>query len=616
MRLPRSRFLILSAVLGTGLLGTAGCASMVASRTIEQFTASLESGDFQSLQALTTSQFANAALPDESSLGTFELVGLPSGEIEVEEVEEISDTRQRVTATIGTPPQTLVYDLSRPSGSGDWKVDEITMKRGRGRAEVTRTVTEQMELLLAVREIVRGWQRDDLTAALDATEDTLADPLRQLPEAWRTQIAEEFFGNVLPGAPKAKLVDGQARIDLSHKTGRLRLLLGRDADSRWALRTAVLTEGRDEKTSRDLRTEADVLGVTGRFLTALANDDPTAAAEYATDSFAANALHGIDLTSVDMPLARMTDAAYSLRQEPTRTEVSVTVPEAAGDTAGSDEATYQITVRTSRPGDETDITPRVEEVTTFAGDSIVRLSADLNLEPTVRFFHAALLAGDVDRMRTRSIKAIDNELWRHWVEAAGVSGRNDLFARIDLVPLPRRSPEVTWDGPTMRATFADGDRRITYKLRSAGQQVLVEDIEIVESQRDLPRSIRRELATLLAMDEMADGLITGDVLLIRRASTPELSSMVWELQAPEDLPAELDLLPLVRSLPKTITATPLDTLVEVDGGTVVMRDDGGRLKIDDVIYYGEHGQETGRFANRVRRSRTVQAKANSQMTTR
>ena len=601
--------------LGLSLAAGSGCATMVATDTIERFAESLETGDFETLQSLTTPDFAATALPDESSLGTFDLVGLPLGEIEVEAIEELSDTRQRVTATVGEPPQTLVYDLSRADTRSDWRVDEITMRRGNGRAEITRTVTEQMELLLAVRDTIRRWQRDDLTDAIAATEDGLAEPLADLPEAWRRQIADDFFGGVLRGAPKAKLVDGQARIDLSHKTGKLRLLLAgsddADASTNWTLRTAILTEGRGEKTERDLRTEATVLGATGAFLAAMDASDAAAATEACTPAFAENAIASLDsdpaaFDALDVPFAELAESAYQLRQETTRTEVTIE----------RDETTYQVTVRTARPGDDGDTRPLVEELTTYDGDAIVRLSAQMTLQPVVEVFHDALLAGDVPRLRPLSAKAIDNELWRHWVERPGVSGRSDLFSRVILDPLPRIEPEIVWSGPQMTLTYPSGDGTITYRVRSAESRVLVEDIERTESRSETARSLKLELAALLAMDELADGLLTGDRLLIRQACTPELSSMVWDLQAPEDLPPELDLLPIMRSLPQTIQRTPLDVMVDVHGATIVMRDDAGRLKVDEVIYRGEHGEELHRFANSVRRSRTVQAKANAEMTTR
>ena len=583
-------------------LGQSGCSSMLGSvgtRTIEQFAASLESGDFDTLQSLATPEFQTAALPDKSSLGTFDLVGLPVGDVTVEETEEVSPNHQRVTARVGDGSQTLVYDIVRSGPRQPWRVDEITMTRGKGSAAVSRTVSEQMELLLSVRDIIRSWQREDLSEAIADAERPLAQPLTDLPATWQSQIAGDFFGGVLRGAPKAKLVDGQARIDLSHKTGRLRMLLARtdaaDATSGWTLRTAILTEGRDSKTVRDLRTEAVVLGTAARFLTAAAAADLDAAAADATEGLAKNTLAIVerdDVQSSNVPLADLLNIEYELRQEATRTDVSLKI---------DDRTTHQVAVRTARPGDEDARDPKVEEITTFAGDEVIRWSASLTLEPRLRQFHEALLAADVPTLDRLSVKAFSDEVWRHWT-----SRRDDVFGRLVLGPLGDAKPEVTWSGPQMEVVYVTPGGRVAYQLRSAEQSVLVDDVTLTDA-GDAPRSLRLELGALMAMDELADGLLSGDRLLIRRSSTPELSTMVWDLQAPEDLPAELDLLPTMRSLPRTITETPLDTLVDCGETTVVMRRDAGRLKVDDVIYRGDHGEEVARFAFEVRKARTRNA---------
>lgn len=591
--------------------------SMTPTRTVEQFTAGLEASDYATLRSLASPRFAAAALPDEGSLGTFDLVGLPVGEVTVDEVRETSPTKREVRCSVGPQSERLMFDLVRSGEQAAWTVDEITMRRGKGKAAVSRTVSEQMELLLTVRDLIRTWQRDDTEANIEAklatAEPLLADSLRTLPAAWQAQLLDEFFGGVLRSAPKAKLVDGQARIELSHKNGRLRLLLAQaeddagndagddaevDADASWRLRTAVLTEGRGDKVERDLRDEADILDAAGRFITAMESGDLDAAAEAATSTLAGNALKRSDTLGANETYGQMLAAEYALRLAASRTEVTI----------DRGEVVHQITVRTADESGERSVDPLVEEVTTYDGDSVTRLSATLTLASTIRLFHDSLLAGEIGPLKMLSTTAFDEEVWLQFSRAELAAGfgtsRRDVLSRIVLDPLPDAEPEIAWNGPQMVATFRTGPGEgtaIAYELTSSGQETLVDDIRIDG------QSLRVELGSLLVMDQMADALATGDAVAVKDASTPELSQVVWDLQLPEDLPTRLDLMPVLTQIPLAIDVTPIDTIVTVSGAKLVLREVGGRLRIGDVIYLDAAGRETTRFATEVRNERHANA---------
>ena len=647
MSLPLVRCLLLALLLVT-LTMLPGCSTMLAGRTIERFAESLEAGDFGDLQAITSERFAAAALPDADSLATFDLVKLPVEDVTIDEVEELSETHHRVRASVGQPPQTLVYDLKRTARGAAWQIDEITMKRGQGKAAVSRTVSEQMQLLIATRDLIRAWQRDDLAAAFELAESPVGEPVETLPAPWQQQLAGDFFGDVLRGAPKASLVDGQARIDLPHKSGRLRLLLAQADDSttpadasttstdddeamafdepstspaapRWVLRTAVIAGERGRR-ERDLRTEARQLATAAGFLAAMDARDVEAACSTATDSLAANTLRRVDLATATEPFAALLTRPYDLRVEPSRSEL----------TLEDESITYRVTIRTSEPGEIGETPPKVEEMTTWRDGTAVRLTAALTLEPTIAIFQQALLEGNARLLGLLSIERFGAAVWSRWQPQ-----RDDVFAKLIVEPLPGTSPRISWNGGQVNVRYALGDDEsagsVTFRLRSAAQKLLVEDVLTTDSATSPPRSLRLELACLLTLDEMADGLLTGNLAAVRAASTPGLSRLVWDLQAPEDLPPGLDLLPIVGNLPQRVWRRPAgslgaasttddeargrrqtvftgdDILADFAGHRVVLREHEGRLCIDDVLDLTPDGREAGRFTTHVRKHRVAAA---------
>jgi hypothetical protein len=150
------RTLLACAALG---LSASGCTNLMTSHTIDAFAKGLASADTEQLREHSSERFAQQALRLPEAGDDLKVLGLPKGKLTVVKVEDVSHDMKHVTVQIGDSGeanQTLEYHMTRPAGSRRWVVDDlfVTQKStGRG-ASISKSVTEQMNLLLTVREFL------------------------------------------------------------------------------------------------------------------------------------------------------------------------------------------------------------------------------------------------------------------------------------------------------------------------------------------------------------------------------------------------------------------------------------------------------------------------------
>ena len=97
-RLNRPAFSLLAAACVSMPLFSTGCANFVETRTITAFTEALEECNLAQLKDSTSSRFDRKALRLEESIEDFAILRLPKkDDIEITEVDDISETEKRVT---------------------------------------------------------------------------------------------------------------------------------------------------------------------------------------------------------------------------------------------------------------------------------------------------------------------------------------------------------------------------------------------------------------------------------------------------------------------------------------------------------------------------------------
>lgn len=596
------RISILSA--SAAVIAASGCGSLMTTAAINRFQDHLEAGDIEGLATATTERFRTAAIPDPAALSTFDLLGVPVGDVTIDEVKETSPTTRDVDVSVEGSSRKLTYHLSKEAdsiGRTRWLIDEISIRQGTSSKTVEKTVSEQMALLLGVREVVRAWQKADPNEIALHASPRLAETLEQLPPNWRTQLAKHYFADVMNSKPRARMIDGEAEVTLSHKDGQLRLIL-EEADGTadidapkggrgWVVKTAVIV-GRGKEITRELRREADLAATTSQFVTAYAGNDQSTLERHSTAPLYENVLAVADLTQSPLNPSAIFSLPYEAQFSDVSSELIVNI----------DGSETHFTLTSAEKGSHTDL--KIDDISVFKDGQTIRLSAKLLVIPTVTMFNQALNAGDVPRLKYLTASDWKNVVWDRFQE-----DRQNVLRTIALPEFrmdssnPDELPVIRHNGASVEVRQITGDVIVSYRLVSSSQRLVIDDVELIDL-HGVTR-LQSRLTALCTLDQLADGIITGDLDAIAAASTSELNRLVWAISSPEELPGTLDLVPILKGRVHALETQGEETVVTVAEdypmARIVLSADG--TQIDDVIFLDRAGVETGRFAQLVRKHR-------------
>ena len=241
---------ILIATLAGGVLSfSQGCAHFVEMRSINRFTSALESSDLETLKSSTSRTFDRKALRLNDSLDDFKILRFPKGKTSIVSVQDVSENEKKVIVEVGEKKQRLRYHLIRDSENGKWVVNDIDIHKKKNGVVATKTVTEQMDLLLTVREFLETWnQGSSRSEVLFLVTPQLGEVLGELPPAYLAQLTQKVSGeqsNGLRVRPVVKMDRDVAIVELSRSTGKM-VMSFRLIDGHWKV-SDVAVQGSDEE---------------------------------------------------------------------------------------------------------------------------------------------------------------------------------------------------------------------------------------------------------------------------------------------------------------------------------------------------------------------------------
>jgi hypothetical protein len=160
-----------------------GCTGLFTQRAVTAFARSLESKDIAQLKAHSSKEFEDRALRLPEAVQDLKLTNLPQGKVKVISIEEQGRDARLVKVEFGDTKKTADFRLTRERSSGRWVVDDVIVATSKNseKTQVTRSVTEQMNLLLSVRELITEWQSDDRERILAASTPELRKDLGRRP---------------------------------------------------------------------------------------------------------------------------------------------------------------------------------------------------------------------------------------------------------------------------------------------------------------------------------------------------------------------------------------------------------------------------------------------------
>jgi hypothetical protein len=540
-----------------------GCAHLVETKAIQKFSAGLKEKDpekaLADLKASTSEDFASRALRTADSLEDLEILRIPDGKISVVKVEELGVDHKRVTVAVGEAKKEVFYELTKNS-SGKWVVDDIYLRQKKQGVEAYKAVSEQMDLLLTVREFLDAWDSGEREDVLRGTTPELRSALEALPPAYLARMTKKISrgrGASKAQRPQAQLTEDTAVVRLPRSTGELLITLNLQ-NNRWLV-SDVLVKSKDESEGLpSLYREAVAVEQALRFLAAYDRVDRTALANLCSADFYEGSLSLGNLKEVRLPSPILTDHDLTATLNGMRADL----------TFRNDREIVHVTLHRKQ---EEDLAERpqfhVSNVSIYdiASQQEMRLGALFTSRAMGEFYLQALADRDVAKLRHSSTKDFSNRVWQHMNEA--------LIATAPLEPFdgpPAKITQIHFEGPLARLTAQAGEHQVELLLREETGRFLVDDIRWDLPGR--PATAKATLELILPVRRFALGISLGRdpedqaeaLATLQESSSRDFNRLVW---------SQTEFVPNSGLSADTFLNAPLKSMTMSDGQVIVQLGD-------------------------------------------
>lgn len=574
----RRQFLLTLPCLLLPVATLSGCANFHETRAIEAFTEALQEEDLGDLKKSTSNRFEQKALRLSESIEDFAVLRLPKGDVEVLEVDEVSDVEKRVTVTIGTSQQKLRYRLLREPDSRKWVVDDIFLRKKKDGIVSTKPVTELMDLVTTVREFLTAWSGGDRTEILDVATPQLGELLASLPRPYLNYLAERVIGDRAGETkirPEAQMDDDVAVVRLPRKAGQMIISFEKTGGD-WLVSDLAVESRKDNQHVSSVVQFATVLDSAAKFLDAYNAHDSLKLAEVTDQSFFEYSLEPANLETVPLPTAEAAATnEFQLKLQngiadfivPTKTElIKVSLSRIEGEDAATRDRYL------------------VDDVTLYEldGHEEKRLSALFLSHAMVELFSESLSLRDLQSVQLMSTADFKKRVWNQ----PGLDDR--VLLRLPMPEIENAKPEIkttVFMGPVTEVTVSQGSRYLVYVLEDSNGQLLVDDILMPVVGR--PNSLKTTLEALIPVYRFTHAMQTGDRPQLHALSSRDLNTTVWH--ATEQIP-------LIGVNPGKHLQSPLTGLEQNDrqivlqfgddtfGARVLLTREDSRLVVDDLRF--------------------------------
>jgi hypothetical protein len=552
-----------------------GCANFHETRAIEAFTEALQQEDLDKLKDRSSSRFEQKALRLSESIDDFAVLRLPKGEVEVVDVNEVSDVEKRVTVKFENSPQKVHYRLLREADSRKWVVDDIYLKKKKDGIVSTKPVTELMDLVTTVREFLAAWSSGYRGDMLAVTTPELGEQLSDLPRPFLEHLADRVIGDRAGESrirPEAQMDDDVAVVRLPRKSGQM-IISFEKTDGRWLVSDLAVESRKDKEHVSSVVQFATVLGSAAKFLDAYNAGDKQRLAEVSAPSFFEHSLEPARLDTVTLPSSQNAAGDFQVKLEngiadfliPTSTElVKLSFVRIESEDA-TERHRYQ-----------------VEDVTLYEldGNEEKRLSALFLAHAMVELYAEALSMRDIQSVRLMSTPEFRERVWN----LPGVDER--LLMRLPLPEIENAVPRIlttVFMGPVTEVTVNQGSRALVYVLHDSDGELLIDDVQLPVVGRS--KSLKTTLATLIPVYRFAHAIQTADRPQLQVLSSRDLNTTVWHA---------IEQVPVIGLNPAQHLQSPLTRMELSDrkavlrlgdeqfGAQVLLLQEGGRYVVDDI----------------------------------
>lgn len=583
--------------IAVSIIGThAGCAHMIENRAITEFAASLKAQDYDGLKEATSDAFNKRALRTATALEDLKILHIPSGNTSIVSVEEVSKDKKRVTVEVGPDKKEVFYELTRDE-SGKWLVDDIYLKQKRKGLEAYKSVTEQMNLLITVREFIDSWSNGDREQVLAVAAPKFRKVLEELPPTFLAHVTRQVTSGRSSGGkfqPKASLDEKIAVVKLPRLTGETVITLELRKGS-WLVSDVAIASKDEEERLPSVKSLALSVNQCIEFLTAYQMDNKDRLSQLCTDDFYNGCLSVADLSQAHLPDPQLPEHELQVRLRGNRADF----------TLRSESEFVQIDMQRkpeTTPGVASDFV--VSDVTIYeiASKQEKRLSALFTAQGMLEIFIDALAHRNLDEIKHCTSQDFSSRVWSKINDATVSSMPLETFdsTNVEFVT-------ASFQGALTKIEVVQGGQPLTYLLRDEGGRFMVDDVQWQMS--GAPSSVKTTLEVLIPIQDFASGITLGRdpdqqqqaLDMIKSSCTNEFNRMVWgqtKFVPNSGLSADTF---LTRAPLKAMAIGDKEVVVHLGdqqyGAKVTMRHEHGRYIVDDVTLI-TGPQESDRLALR------------------
>ena len=569
-------------VLASGIAGTnAGCAHMMENRAISAFAKSLEAKDLERLKSTTSDDFNKRALRTAESLEDFKILNIPDGKTSIVSVEELSEDKKRVTVQVGENKKEIFYELARYS-SGRWVVDDIFLKQKRKGIEAYKSVSEQMDLLLTVREFMDAWSGVDREEILAVASPKFRASLVDLPPSFLAQVTRQVTGSKIKSGkfhPQASMNEKDAVVKLPRMTGET-ILTMELRKGRWQVSNVGIASKDDEEKLPSVYHLALAVNRCLEFLGAYQLEDKDKLGEICAPDFFKGCLSLADLKQAKLPEPQLPEHELQVRLRGNRADF----------TLRNSTEFVQIDMH-RQPDDLSDAASKflVSDVTIYEIESKQekRLSALFTAQGMLEVFIDSLSRRQLNEIKHCATQDFANRVWNKLNDATTPQMPLECFDSPDVEYVA-----ASFKGSLTKIEVRQGGVPFTYLLTDEGGRFMVDDIEWQMS--GVPSSVKTTLEVLIPIQDFASGITLGRdpaqqeqaLDLVRANSSNDFNKMVW---------TQSKFIPTSGMSADTFLAAPLKSMAMGDnevtvvlgdnryGAKITMRREHNRHIVDDVV---------------------------------
>ena len=568
--------LLATVVAGSG----SGCTHLIETRAITAFSKSLELANLDGLKASTSGEFRQRALRTTAALEDLKILRLPDGKSTIVEVEEVSSAKKRVTVQVGESKKEVFYELTRDD-TGRWVVDDIYLKQKKKGVEAYKSVTEQMDLLLTVREFLDAWGNGDRGQVLGVATPAFRASLEQLPPSFLAGLTRTVTTGRPAGSqfkPHASLDDKIAVVKLPRLSGECVITLELSGEH-WRI-ADVGIESKDEDQVASMDKLARAVNSCTAFLAAYGRGDKVALADWSSRDFYEGSLSIGDLSQAKLPDSQLSEHELQVKLRGNRADFVLK----------NEAEMVQIDMqRVTDTALDAPVKFVVSDVTIYEVDTKQekRLSALFTAQGMLELFAKALSLRDLDALKQCSTRDMTTRVWGKLNGGTVTAMPLELFDADEF-----EFVTASFQGALTRIEVRQGGRPLTYMLREERGRFLVDDVQWQIT--GIPSSLKTTVEILIPIHDFASAISLGRepqeqaaaLDLLRANSSNDFNRLVW---------SQCRFVPNSGMSADTFLRAPLKGIAQGEneitvqfgdnrfGAKVTMRREFDRFIVDDVL---------------------------------